>query len=98
MRMRPEDVEKAMSRTVPSDVRCLHATSIVPIPTPDGFMFAFRVVSHGDPGDQAKADGFVPESEINVTDYGMNEHDLYELAAAVCAMLDLQAEVTPGLN
>lgn len=98
MRMRPEDVEKAMSRTVPSDVRCLHGTSIVPIPTPDGFMFAFRVVSHGDPGDQAKADGFVPESEINVTDYGMNEHDLYELAAAVCAMLDLQAEVTPGLN
>jgi len=98
MRMRPEDVEAAMSRRVPTDVQCMHATSIVPIPVSDGFMFAFRVVSHGDPGDQYKADTHVPESQIKVTDYGMNEADLWQLAAAVTTALDMLAAMSGSEN
>lgn len=98
MRMRPEDVENAMSRRVPSDVQCLHGTSIVPIPTPDGFMFAMRTVSHGDPGDQYKTETTVPEDAIKVTDYGMNEDDLWALAAAVTNALDMLAAVSSSEN
>jgi hypothetical protein len=94
MRMRPEDVESAMSRRVPNDVQCLHGTAIVPIPTPNGFVFAMRAVSHGDPGDQCETETTVPENEIKVTDYGMNEADLWALATAVTNALDMLAAMS----
>jgi hypothetical protein len=98
-RMRPEDAENALNRKIPNDVQCMHRTAIVPIPTPDGgLMFAFRVVSHGDPGESYRNEEFVPESEIRVTDYGLNEHDLYDLAAAVMAAIEVAAVSTPGMN
>lgn len=98
MRVRPEDVDSAMSRRVPNDVQCLHGTSVVPIPTPGGFVFALRTVSHGDPGDQCKTETTVPEDVIKVTDYGMNEADLWALATAVMNALDVLAAVSSSEN
>lgn len=96
MRMRPEDAQAALDRTKPNDIQCLHRTAVVPIPTPDGFMFAFRVVSHGDPG--SRTEEFVPTEEIQVTDYGMNERDLYELADAVMGALAVSDSAKPFHN
>lgn len=98
MRVRPEDVDSAMLRRVPNDVQCLHGTSVVPIPTPGGFVFALRTVSHGDPGDQYKTETTVPEDAIKVTDYGMNEADLWALATAVMNALDMIAAVSGSEN
>lgn len=86
MRMNPELVVKALEGNS-TDTQCLHAATLVPIPTPDGFMFAMRVVSHGDPGPAYKDDSEVQESAVRVMDYGMNESDLIQLAEEVYAAM-----------
>jgi len=98
MRMRPEDVEFG-SNQEPTDVQCSHLTEIIPMPTPNGFMFALKVVSHGDPGERVHDDdAYVNREDIRTTLYGMNESDLIALANEVHGALAFVTGVMGSAN
>ena len=97
MRMRPEDVEYGMNKT-PDGVHCLHSTEVIVLPTPDGFMYALRTVSHGDPGENVTDDSTVRREDVLTQMFGMNESDLIQLASEVHAALAFASGIRGSAN
>lgn len=96
--IRPRDLKRAMDKIIPDDVRCMHGASVIPIPTPEGLMFALRVVSHGNPGPETKPGDYVSAESVTTTDYGLGFSTFMELAESVDNSLKVYNDSHPGPN